>query len=318
MVNQQFFGNILPDTVLFNRFELIRSLSSGQIGGVYLCRDKRRDNRMVALKVLYTPALFEPHLREAFQREVRMLRSVSHANVIRGEEYFSDNDFTAFTMEYLDGGTLRDFIVKNPKPALAEIASILKQLAHGILAIHKLGIIHRDLKPENILVDSTGLLKIADFGIAVTYEALSHSSSSHSVVKDQIVGTINYLSPEYVERGEFDQRSDIYAFGVIAYELMTGKLPFYGDSLIDTLTSRVKFDPISPREVRSEIPRVLSDLALRCMKRRPAQRYLTMHEVIKQLEIAESIMNAPESKVAASTDSGAFRALFSPLQFGTT
>ncbi len=275
-MHKLFFENLQPRTILFGRFELIRCLNAGDIGGVYLCIDSRT-SRQVALKILATSALSNDEVRESYFRETRVIRSVSHPNIIRGEELFQDDEFTAFSMEYLEGGTLLDFHHAHQVLSVEKIIDILNQLARGIAAIHDHGIIHRDLKPENILISEDGVLKIADFGIAVP-----HGTTGQGL-QDHLVGTINYLSPEYIERGDYDQRSDIYAFGVIAYELMTGKLPFWGDSLIDSLTSRVRFDPVSPRELRPDIPRTLSDLALKCMKRSPSRRFQSMQEVLHHL-----------------------------------
>lgn len=289
-VHKLFFQNLQPGTILYGHFELVRCLNAGDLGGVYLCNDLRAQCRKVALKIVATAALQDKDVYESFQRETRVIRSVSHPNVIRGEELFQDDEFSAFTMEYVEGGTLLDYQHKHKVLSVDTILDILTQLARGIAAIHDHGIIHRDLKPENILISREGVIKIADFGIAAPDGVAGES------LQDHLIGTVNYLSPEYIERGEYDQRSDMYAFGVIAYELMTGQLPFWGDSLIDSLTSRVRFDPVSPRELRADIPRTLSDLALRCMKRAPARRFQSMKEVLHQLDLIGSILRAiPES-----------------------
>ncbi|RIL00899.1 MAG: hypothetical protein DCC75_13770 [Proteobacteria bacterium] len=282
-MNKLFFGNILPGTLLFSRYELVKCLSAADLGGVYLCRDLDHAGRKIALKILFTPDLKDSGSHELFKREIELALSIEHPNVVKGLEVIHDDDFTAYTMEYVEGGTLADYLHENTCLGLQGILSIMSQVAAGLKAIHKAGIIHRDLKPENILVNKDGRIKITDFGIAMMQCDSTAREQGH------MVGTVNYLSPEYIRDGVFDERSDIYAFGVIAYELITGQLPFSGTSLIDSLTSRVRFDPVSPRQLRTDIPRALSDLAMKAMKRNPALRYQKVQDIVRHLEMVESL-----------------------------
>ena len=282
-MNRVFFANLIPGTVLFSRFRMIRCLSAGQIGGVYLCSRTDPPHALVALKIVSTSVTRDPRLSRNFEREIRMSHRVFHPNVVRSEDFFSDEDFTAFSMEYVPGGTLAAHLQRKGKLDVDEIILCLLQIVRGLEAIHAAGVVHRDLKPENILIDHQGNVKIADFGIAVTDGDCDLST------QEEINGTINYLAPEYIEHGICDQRSDIYALGVIAYELMTGHLPFYGGSLIESLTARVRFDPTPPRALRSEIPRALSELAVKAMRRSPARRYQSAKELIAQLDVISRI-----------------------------
>lgn len=283
VVNRLFFENLLAGTVLFSRFELVECLSAGLIGGVYLCKDLRNNNQRIALKIFSTPALHERSIADDFGREKELAFKITHKNVIRCHDLFADSEFTAFTMEYVEGGTLADLLETRARVSVSSAINLLTQLAEGLAAIHEAGVVHRDLKPENILIDKHGVLKITDFGIATTKESVDDHH------RDALAGTVNYLSPEYVAAGSFDTRSDIYAFGVIAYELLTGQTPFHGAGLIDTLIARVRFDPLSPRMFRADIPRALSELALKSMHRNPARRYQSVKDILAHLRLVHSL-----------------------------
>ncbi|MCB0310964.1 MAG: serine/threonine protein kinase, partial [Bdellovibrionales bacterium] len=199
-------------------------------------------------------------------------------NVLRSQRFFEDEQYCAFTMEFFESGTLGDLIEKRNLFTISEIINTLEQLLEGVQAIHAAGIIHRDLKPENILIDSNGICKIADFSIAVS------GLESKRDRQTNLVGTMNFLSPEYIEKGEVDQRSDLYALGVIAYELITGKLPFQHGSLIDSLMSRVRFDPQHPIRLRADCPMALAEITLRALQRDPKRRYQNAEGMLKDLE----------------------------------
>lgn len=291
----QFFKNILPGTTLFKKFELVRCLSAGEVGGVYLCRSLQ-DDSFCALKIFSHQALRESKQSELFHQEVALSLKLRHPNVVRSHEFFSDESFVAFSMEYVSGGTLADIVEAGREIPVDSVVHILTQVTAGLVAIHEAGIIHRDLKPENILLTPEGTVKITDFGIA------SAESSVSSMKAEQLAGTVNYLSPEYIADGTFDERSDIYALGVIAYEVMTGKAPFCGDCLVDTLVRRVQFDPVPPREVRAGLPRSLSELAIKAMHRSPERRYQHARDILSHLELIGTIEHAmvQASKITAT------------------
>lgn len=277
-MNLLFFSNILPGTLLFGRFEAIRCLSASDIGAVYLCRDVACSGSEVALKVLSADAVADHAKLEELRREMLIASAIDHPNVVRSHSFFQDEHYSAFTMEYFAGGTLADQIDRHNTFSIEFIERTLRQLCAGLRAIHRAGIIHRDLKPENILIDSSFTMKISDFGIAVP--AAGHASSSN----DSLVGTMNYLSPEYIERGVVDERSDIYAVGVIAYEMVTGRLPFQKGSLLESLTSRVKFDPEAPCSLRKDCPVYLSTIIMKALERNPLKRYRSASEMLHALD----------------------------------
>lgn len=277
-MNKLFFANILPGTLLFNRFVAIRLLSATDLGGVYLCHRKENKKELVALKILSSKANFDTNLSASFLREVEMSYRVRHPNVLAIKEFYNDEDFTALCMDYVSGGTLADLMKNKKKLEIPRITNILLQLCRGLQAIHDAEIVHNDLKPENILINAEGRIHIADFGISTT--GPEHEPSAER----QIIGSMNYLSPELISKGTSDYRSDIYALGVIAYQLITGKLPFQGKNVLESLCARVRFDPTPPERIRSKVPKSLSNLTLKAMQRNPDRRYQSVKDVMQDLQ----------------------------------
>lgn len=271
-MNRQFFENLLPGTLLFSRFRLVRCLSAGEAGGVYLVTDTANDCKLAAIKILSADSDIDDSMNSSLLRELKISRRINHPNVLQGEEFFRDETFAAFTMQFIEGGSLADRLEKRNPFRLPAAIRILSQICDGLHAIHEAGIVHRDLKPDNILLTRTEIVKIADFGISAA------DSTTNRSAQDSISGSLNYLSPEYVMSGEYDVRSDIYAIGVIAYELTTGQQPFAGKSLLDTLMQRVRFDPPAPHMFSAHVPRPLSHAILKAMDRNPTRRFQTLDE----------------------------------------
>ncbi|MCO6430611.1 MAG: serine/threonine protein kinase [Deltaproteobacteria bacterium] len=295
-MHREFFENILAHTLMFERYELLRCISAGPYSGVYLCRDQRRENQECVIKVLCKTTCYEQDVLNRFFEEIKIARSVQHPNVMSCNEWMNDDDFVAYTMDYLDGGTLADLIdAKGNTISSAEIVTLLMQLCSGVKAIHKAGIVHRDLKPENILISKEGKLRICDFGIAANMNAPGCGDER------SIIGSMNYLSPEYVKDGSFDGRSDIYSIGVIAYELATGRLPFAGEGLLETLRLRVRFSPAPPSSLRSGISILLDRMILKALEKDPAKRYQDCDELLKTLNALKSPASGRDEKVAVRT-----------------
>ncbi|HQH29013.1 MAG TPA: serine/threonine-protein kinase, partial [Oligoflexia bacterium] len=231
-----------------------------------------------------------------FRNEIVASYAVSHPNVVRAYEYFRDGDLIAFTMEYIGGGDLADRINNDDEIPIDEIIGMLCQMASGMQAIHDAGIIHRDLKPENILITSQGSIKITDFGIA------RRGTGPKLTEHGGVVGTIDYVSPEYLERGQVDERSDIYAMGVMAYEMITTEAPFRGKSVIETMTMRLRTDPEPPHYLRPDCPVALSNIVLKAMARNPERRYQSAAEILDDLEaLRRTRPNQQMRRVAAGT-----------------
>lgn len=276
VLDKLYFSNIKPGTVLFGKFRVERCLSAGQVGGVYLCANLAAGDKPAALKVLATEAEKNADLAAAFRRELELSCRVAHPNVAAGSDFYQDEEFTAFAMEYVGGGTLAD-AMERKKFTAKESLKLLFQLAAGLQALHSRGIIHRDLKPENALINAEGLVKIADFGIA------SYQGAEDPEMRDRIVGTMDYLSPEYIAHGAYDHRADIYALGVIGYELITGKLPYSGGSILDSLMRRVQTDPPAPNELAADCSPELGALIMKAIKRSPDERYQYTAELLRDI-----------------------------------
>jgi eukaryotic-like serine/threonine-protein kinase len=294
-MNRTFFSNLIPQQLLFGRFRLIKALSVHDAGAVYLCSDIKDNKKLVALKVIATEALANSVIGERFRNEIAVNGRLDHTHVLSGDHFFQDEVFTAFSMEYLSGGTLADLLFQEKRLDLKAAARLLLELCSGLEAIHKAGIIHRDLKPENVLLDYSGQAKIADFGIAVIGSSISGGDG------DALLGTINYLPPEYIESGYFDIRSDLYCLGLIGYEMITGVVPVYGSSPLEQLTMRVKIDPTPALLCRHDCPAELSEILAKCLARDLDQRFQSAQEMKSRIyEIAELYENDETSTTRVS------------------
>ncbi|MBL7661539.1 serine/threonine protein kinase [bacterium] len=272
------FLHLQPGTVVNGRYEIVKCLGTGSMGLVYACRHRELAGHLVAMKVLFSEVARDQVAVQRFRNEIVASYGVSHPNVVRAYEYFRDGDLVAFTMEYVGGGDLADRIVQDELLTVPEIVRMLSQMCSGVQAIHEAGIIHRDLKPENILLTAQGDIKITDFGIART------GSGPKLTEHGGVVGTIDYVSPEYLEKGQVDARSDIYALGVLGFEMITGEAPFKGKSVIETMTLRLKSDPPFPSEIRNDCPPELDQIIMRAMKRDPEERYQTAKQIYRDLQ----------------------------------
>ncbi|MCB0339876.1 MAG: serine/threonine protein kinase, partial [Bdellovibrionales bacterium] len=229
-----------PGHLVGGRYEVIRCVGAGGMGAVYLACDPNYREFLVALKILYPGIIKSPETRERFRNEIVASYRVNHKNVVRAYEYFDEGDIQAYAMEYIDGGDLSEWILDEDGNLhalpLEDVVRILHQIACGIEAIHAAGIVHRDLKPENILLTKDGVAKISDFGVA----RLSGGISLTAV--GAMVGTPKYVSPEYVELGECDHRGDLFAVGIMGFELLTGRTPFHAESRVSVMMERFHID----------------------------------------------------------------------------
>ncbi len=273
--------SLAPGTIVYGHYEVIKCLGVGSMGMVYAVRHLELANHVMAMKVLFKDVARDEIARTRFVNEIIASYAVSHTNVVRAYEYFHDQDIIAFTMEYIDAGDLAGRLSGPQAFTVKEILLILKQICSGVQAIHDAGIIHRDLKPENILINNKGEIKITDFGIART------NVGPKLTEYGGVVGTVDYVSPEYLECGQVDVRSDIYALGVIAYEMVTGMLPFQGNSVIETMTLRLKTMPEPPINIRPDCSQELNSIIMKMIMRNPLQRYQTAKEILMDVEDLE-------------------------------
>ena len=269
--------SLQPGTVIGGKYEVVKCLGSGSMGLVYACRN-RVLGQIVAVKVLFPEVASDKVASARFKNEILASYEVSHPNVVRAYEYITERDLVAYTMEYVGGGDLASKLGAEERIPIQEIIKLLSQMAAGCQAIHDAGIVHRDLKPENILLTSEGNVKIADFGIA------RNRHGPKLTEHGGVVGTIDYVAPEYMLKSQVDWRSDIYALGILAYEMVAGESPFKGDSVYATMTKRLKTDPDPPSKFRPESPSELDRIILKAMQREPENRYQAAIEMFADLQ----------------------------------
>jgi serine/threonine protein kinase len=267
-----------PGTVLGGKYEVVKCLGKGSMGLVYACRHRELQGQIVAVKVLFPEVAQDKVSSARFKNEILASYGVSHPNVVRAYEYLTDRDLVAYTMEFVGGGDLAERLAQDERMPIAEIVRLLAQMAAGCQAIHDAGIVHRDLKPENILLTKEGNVKIADFGIA------RNRHGPKLTEHGGVVGTIDYVAPEYMLKSQVDWRSDIYALGILAFEMVTGEAPFRGESVYATMTKRLKTDPELPSKLRPECPKELDVIILKAMQRDPENRYQASIDMFYDLQ----------------------------------
>jgi len=259
-------GRPTSETVEVVGCEIEAPLGRGGMGAVYLARQVSLD-REVAVKVLASELADDPLFLERLEREARLMARLRHPNIVAVHDFQKLEDGgAAIVMEFIEGGSLRDQLRLHPHGLPVEEAlRILRQIAAGLEAAHAAGVIHRDMKPENVLLGSDGTALVTDFGLALPL----HESSARLTLTGTTVGTVDYMAPEQLKGGELDARLDVFALGVIAYELLTGQTP------------RGSFDP--PHRLRAEVPLHVSEAVMRAMKPLPAERFASIEAFILAL-----------------------------------
>lgn len=274
---------------LAGRYILSKLLGSGGMGAVYLATDSMLNDEQVALKVLHEELCKNEKHTKRFLREVQLTRKVTHPNVVRTFDAGQENGRLFFTMEYAPGSTLKERLQGGPIP-WEEAASILREIAKGLYAIHQADIIHRDLKPGNVIISPDGFVKITDFGVA-------KPGVSDLTGHNEIIGSIPYMSPEVWVGRNVTGSADIYALGVLTYEMLTGVLPFEGDSPAELMCKHLENIPVSPMEMNPQVPEWLSGLVMRMLSKdaegRPAGPEQIVLEVNSQLDGSPSVQNRP-------------------------
>ena len=291
-----------PPTTL-SHYRIVSKLGAGGMGEVYRAHDTRL-NREVAIKVLPAGFLQDADRVARFKREAQVLASLNHPNIAAIYGLEDSNGTPALVMELIEGPTLADRIAANPIPT-DEALPIATQIAEALEAAHERGIIHRDLKPANVKVTPEGRVKVLDFGLAKVFEGDSTSSDlSHSptLIKGtqagMILGTAAYMSPEQAKGKVVDKRADIWAFGCVLYEMLSGKQAFIGDSLTETLAAVVRADP-DWNSLSKETPREIRRLLVRSLNKDPRQRLRDIGEA--RIAIEEALQGEPEATTAVAS-----------------
>jgi len=274
-----------PGTVLGSRFEILEVLGSGGMGVVYKARDRELED-VVALKVLRPDKAGEPELLEQLKEELKLARRITHPNVLRTHDLGTVDGVPFLSMEYVRGLTLRQLLDRlegDERLPYAAALHLMRQIARGLAAVHGCGVIHRDLKPGNVILEPTGNAKLMDFGIARPASRLP----SDLTAAGAIVGTPGYLAPEQIEAGKVTPRTDLYSWGVVAYELLTGHLPIEATSPMEGLMRTLDTDPVPPRERRPELDSRLDELLLRCLSKTLEKRPASAEAVLAVLAEVE-------------------------------
>jgi len=263
-------------TTFADRYEIIEELGKGGMGKVYRVEDTKLKQE-VALKLIKPEIASDKKTIERFRNELKTARMIAHKNVCRMFDIGETKDSYFITMEFIRGEDLKSLIRKMGQLSAGQAIAIAKQVCDGLIEAHKLGVVHRDLKPQNIMIDREGDARIMDFGIARSLEGRGITGAG------VMIGTPDYMSPEQVEGKETDQRSDIYSLGVILYEMVTGRVPFEGDTALSIAVKHKTEAPKDPREFNTQLSEDLSRVILRCLEKDKAIRYQSAGEVRSEL-----------------------------------
>jgi serine/threonine protein kinase len=255
-----------------DRYEVIQEIGRGAMGIVYKAID-RDTSATVALKALKSDLLKDEHILQRFKNEVILARKITHKNVCRIYDFTRYSGGPCISMEYVEGETLRSLLNRIGVFSLKSAMEIARQICGGLREAHAQGVVHRDLKPENLMMDRNGGIKIMDFGVARAFEG------SAATTMGVFAGTPAYMAPEQVECKEVDQRADIYAFGLILYEIITGREVFRGDTPLAVAYKQVHEIPPAPRSVDPAIPENVQNLIIRCLEKDPGRRFQTVAEI---------------------------------------
>lgn len=307
------FLNLEKDTTISSRYKVQRLLGRGSSGSVYLCSDSMLSDLQVAVKLFPRTDSDNQQLVRRIYREMLTCNNVNHPNVTKFYECIYSDEYIGYSMEYVDGTSIATLIDKKTVLPLKTTLHLFRQVLLGLHAIHSIGVVHRDLKPSNILCTSEGQIKISDFGVA-THRIKTNKSSdvlpnfdlldedrptdTYTYTEDGcFVGTPRYLSPEYVESGSTDNRSDLYACGIILYELITHNYPYIYGSLIELLRSKVEDSPIPPNSIIENCPLGLSNFIMTFIATKPEERYQSALEALDALNNLETILSQFNSDV---------------------
>ena len=261
--------------VLGKRYEVLSKVGAGGMADVYKGRDQML-NRYVAIKVLKKEFREDENFVRKFRSEAQASAGLLHPNVVNVYDVGEDRGLYYMVMELVEGITLKEYIEKKGRLSHKEVISIAIQMCSGIGAAHAAGIIHRDIKPQNIIISKDGKVKVTDFGIA--------KAVTSNTISTNAMGSVHYTSPEQARGGFSDQKSDIYSIGITLYEMVTGQVPFDGDSTVSVAIKHLQEEITAPSELVSDIPYSLEQIILKCTQKNAERRYPNTDELIQDLK----------------------------------
>ncbi|SDL83287.1 serine/threonine protein kinase [Corynebacterium mycetoides] len=292
---------------LDNRYVVDRPIARGGMSTVYRCVDVRL-GREVAAKVMDERYVHDQVFLSRFRREARAMAQLSHPNLVNVYDFSHEGDQVFLIMELITGGTLRELLdERGPMPPHAA-AAVMRATLTGLSIAHRKGMVHRDIKPDNILINADHRVKLADFGLV-----RAAADSNHST--DQIVGTVSYLSPEQVDGSAMTQASDVYSAGIVLFELLTGTVPFTGDTPLAHAYARLNRDVPAPSSRIEGVPMLFDELVATATARDPRDRFEDAAEFLAALDDVAAELRLPEYVVPVPTNSAANRAAAHPTSF---
>lgn len=287
---------------LSGRYKILDMIGGGGMANVYLAHDMILD-RNVAVKMLRLDLTNDEEFIRRFRREAQSATSLTHPNIVSVYDVGEEDDLYYIVMEYVDGQTLKQYIQQNSPLKVAEAIGIMRQLTAAISHAHQNHIIHRDIKPHNILVDQNGNVKVTDFGIAM---ALSSTSITQT---NSVLGSVHYLSPEQARGGMATKKSDIYSLGIVMFELLTGRLPFSGESAVSIALKHLQSETPSLRRWNPNIPQSVENIVLKATAKDPFHRYNSVEEMNEDLITALDPERKNEPKFLIPIDEDATKAI---------
>ena len=264
-------------TMIGDRYEVLERIGMGGMSDVYKAKDHKL-NRHVAVKVLKQEFSENTNFVSKFRVEAQAAASLMHPNIVNVYDVGEDNGVYYIVMELVDGITLKKYIEKKARLSVREALSIAIQACMGIEAAHNNHIIHRDIKPQNIIISKDGKVKVTDFGIA--------KAATSNTITSNVMGSVHYTSPEQARGGYSDEKSDIYSMGITLFEMLTGRVPFNGETTVAIAIKHIQEEMPSPREYVPEIPVCVEQIVLKCTQKSPDRRYHSMAALIADLKKA--------------------------------
>lgn len=289
-----------PGEVLEDRYRIDRTIARGGMSTVYRCLDLRL-GRAVAAKVMDGDYLDDPISRDRFTREARAMAQLRHPNILGVYDFSSAGEHIFLITELITGGTLGELLAETGPLDPATATVLLRSVLQGLVVAHDKGLVHRDIKPHNVLIDADGGIKLADFGLV-------RAMNNPQKTSNQIVGTVSYISPEQVDGGRITPATDVYSAGIVLFELLTGKVPFEGETSLGRALARLHNDVPAPSDLIDGIPPLFDALVASATTRNPDERFRDAQEFLDALDDVASELLLPHIAVPVPENAAAHRA----------